>query len=91
MYLEVFVYLQLLDLMATLVGFKIGAQEASPFIRLLLAAGPAAGVVASKLVAVLLAGFCVWRQKHHIVRWINYWYAALVVWNLCIILVLQLR
>ena len=63
MYLEVFVYLQLLDLMATLVGFKIGAQEASPFIRLLLAAGPAAGVVASKLVAVPLAGFCVWRQN----------------------------
>jgi len=91
MYLEIFVYLQLLDLMTTLVGFKLGAQEASPFIRWLLAAGPATGVIASKLVAVLLAGFCVWRQKHHLVRWINYWYAALVVWNLCIILVLQHR
>ena len=30
---QVFVYLQLLDLLTTLVGFRMGAAEASPFIR----------------------------------------------------------
>ena len=40
---QIFIYLQLLDLLTTLVGFKLGAREASPFIRMLMHAGPAAG------------------------------------------------
>ena len=43
---QIFIYLQLLDLLTTLVGFKMGAAEASPFIRMLMPAGPAAGVAA---------------------------------------------
>jgi hypothetical protein len=37
-------------------------------------------------VAVLVAGICVWREKTHLVRWVSYWYAGLVVWNICMIL-----
>jgi len=83
---HIFIYLQLLDLLTTLVGLKLGAGEASPFIRLLMHAGPAAGVIASKLVALVLGGVCVYAKKHNLIRWVSYWYALLVVWNLMVML-----
>src|SRR5436305_13177734 len=83
---QVFIYLQLLDLLTTLVGFKLGAAEASPFIRALMHAGPAAGVVMSKVLALGLAGLCLYTGRTHLVRWATYWYAALVVWNLVVML-----
>ena len=82
----IFIYLQVLDLLTTLVGFRMGAAEASPFIRMLMHFGPTAGVVVSKLFALGLAGFCMYLKKDHLVRWITYWYGALVVWNLMVIL-----
>ncbi len=87
MYLQLFLYLQLLDFLTTMVGLRMGLSEASPFVRLLMNYGPAAGVAASKVVALALGGVCVWLNKRHLVRWINYWYAGLVVWNLSMMLV----
>lgn len=83
---QAFIYLQLLDLLTTLVGFKLGAAEASPFIRTLMHAGPAAGVVISKVVGLAIGGICVWANRPHLIRWITYWYGALVVWNLMVML-----
>ena len=83
---QVFIYLQLLDLLTTLVGFKMGAGEASPFIRMLMQAGPATGVAISKLIALGLAGLCIYLKKQHLIRWATYWYGALVVWNLMVML-----
>ena len=83
---QVFIYLQLLDLLTTLVGFRLGAGEASPFIRMLMHAGPVMGVTRSKVVALGLGGVCVWAKKDHLIRWVSYWYAALVVWNLMVML-----
>jgi hypothetical protein len=83
---QVFIYLQLLDLITTLIGFKMGASEASPFIRILMHAGPVAGVAASKLLALAIGGICVYRKKYHLIRWASYWYCGLVVWNLIVIL-----
>jgi len=83
---QIFIYLQLLDLLTTLVGFKLGASEASPFIRLLMHAGPATGVFVSKLVALGLGALCVYLKKQHLIKWATYWYGGLVVWNLMIIL-----
>jgi len=37
---QIFVYLQLLDLLTTLLGFRVGAAEASPFVRLLMHVAP---------------------------------------------------
>ena len=85
-HIQVFIYLQVLDFLTTLVGLQIGLGEASPFIRGLMQMGPAAGLVLSKLVAFALGGVCIWLNKRHIVKWINYWYAGLVVWNICLIL-----
>ncbi len=83
---QVFVYLQLLDLLTTLVGFKLGAGEASPFIRLLMHTGPAIGVIASKVLALGLGAVCVHTRKLHLIRLATYWYGALVVWNLSVML-----
>lgn len=84
--IQVFVYLQVLDFLTTLLGFRLGASEASPFIRHLLQFGPAMGVGLSKFLALGLCAFCVWQKKRHIIGWVNYWYAGLVIWNLCILL-----
>jgi len=86
---QVFVYLQLLDVLTTLVGFRLGAMEASPFVRVLMHAGPAAGLALSKGVAFLLGGYCVYTKRHHLMRLASYWYGGLVVWNLVIILALS--
>jgi hypothetical protein len=83
---QIFIYLQLLDLLTTLIGFKLGASEASPFIRMLMHAGPVAGVAASKVLALGLGALCVYTGRNHLVRWATYWYAALVVWNLMVML-----
>jgi hypothetical protein len=83
---QIFIYLQLLDLLTTLVGFKLGASEASPFIRLLMHTGPVAGVAISKLLALALGAFCVYRKKLHLIRLATYWYGGLVVWNLMVML-----
>jgi len=85
-YIQVFVYLQILDFLTTLVGLKLGIAEASPFIRSLLHFGPSIAVAASKIVAIALAGLCIGLNRSYLLRWINYWYAALVIWNLCNIL-----
>jgi hypothetical protein len=86
--LQVFVYLQLLDFLTTLVGFRIGASEASPFIaKLIHATSPAMGVAVSKLVGLGIGGLCIALNRSRLITWINYWYAGLVVWNLSVLLI----
>jgi hypothetical protein len=83
----VFIYLQLLDFLTTLIGFTVGATEASPFIaKLIHASSPALGVAASKLLGLGIGGLCIATHRARLVTWINYWYAAVVLWNLTMIL-----
>jgi hypothetical protein len=84
--LQVFCYLQVLDVLTTWLGFRIGLSEASPFIRMLMGLGPMAAVLGSKVVALGLGALCVWSDRLHVIRLINYWYAGLVIWNLALIL-----
>ena len=83
---QVFIYLQLLDLLTTLVGFKLGAVEASPFIRVLMHAGPAMGVAFSKVLALAIGGACIYSNRPRLIKLITYWYGGLVVWNLMVML-----
>jgi hypothetical protein len=83
---QIFVYLQLLDLLTTLLGFRLGAAEASPFIRLMMHAGPATGVILSKVLALGIGALCVYVNKSHVIRWISYWYGGLVIWNVLVML-----
>ncbi len=84
--IQIFVYLQLLDLLTTLLGLRLGATEGSPFVRLLMHPSPLAGLISSKLVALSLAAISLRLGKRHLLRLASYWYAALVVWNLLMIL-----
>jgi len=84
--IQAFIYLQALDLITTLIGFKLGASEASPFIRMLMHAGPVAGVALSKVAALGFGAACVYWKKLRLIRWATYWYSALVFWNLIVIL-----
>ena len=84
--LEVFLYLQVLDVLSTLIGFSLGNTEASPFIRLLIHWGPVTGLIVSKLFAAVCLAVCILLNRWDLIRWINYWYAALVIWNLYIVL-----
>lgn len=88
-YMRIFLYLQVLDVLTTLVGLKLGAAEANPFIRWMMHWHPGGAIVASKLVALGLAGLCIWSGRHRVLRRISYWYASLVVWNLGVILVVR--
>ncbi len=83
---QIFIYLQCLDFLTTVVGFRLGLSEASPFLRALMHAGPVAAILFSKILALGIAGLCVALNRGVMIRRINYWYAALVIWNLCVIL-----
>lgn len=81
-----FIYLQLLDLLTTLIGFRLGASEASPFIRVLMHAGPVVGVLGSKILALGLGALCLYWKKRRLIVFATYWYSGLVVWNLLVML-----
>jgi Domain of unknown function (DUF5658) len=83
---QIFVYLQVLDLLTTLLGFRLGAAEASPFIRMMMHVGPTVGVIASKVLALGIGGVCFYLNKCHVIRWISYWFGGLVIWNLIVML-----
>lgn len=80
-----FLYLQVLDVLTTWLGFRLGLSEASPFIRYVMQLGPLIGLLISKAVALGLAAFCLWNGRTRVIRFINHWYAALVIWNLSLI------
>jgi hypothetical protein len=84
--IQIFLYLQVLDFLTTLAGFKLGASEASPFIaKLIHVSSPVAGLAASKILGLGIGGLCFATNRGRLVGWINYWYAGLIVWNLCVI------
>ena len=63
---QVFIYLQLLDLLTTLIGLRLGASEASFFVGRVMQLGPVAGLLVSKVFAVILVsaalGFQSWKS-----------------------------
>ena len=87
MSLQIFFYLQALDFLTTLIGLKLGISEASPFIRSLMHFGPGIAVAASKIVAIMLAVLCIKLNRSRLLRYVNFWYAGIVVWNLVNILI----
>ena len=84
--LAVFVALQLLDILTTLIGLRLGAQEASVFVGRLIQASPMAGLLIAKLFAALLVAAAIKFQRPRVVVFLNYWFTAVVTWNLLMIL-----
>ena len=84
--LTVFVALQVLDILTTLLGLRLGADESSLFLARLMQVGPFAALLISKLFAVFLVAAALRLQRPRIVVFVNYWFAAIVSWNLLMIL-----
>ena len=87
--LTVFIALQALDIFTTLLGLQLGAREGSLFLRRLMRAGPLAALLIAKIIAVLLVAIAMRFKRPRVVVFLNYWLAAVVSWNLIIILMSQ--
>jgi uncharacterized protein DUF5658 len=77
-----FLGLQVLDVLTTLIGLHLGAQEGSTFIGRLLETGPLSGLIISKILAAGLAAFAVFLNRKRILVFLNIWFGAVVGWNL---------
>jgi hypothetical protein len=89
--LTVFVVLQVLDIFTTLLGLRLGASESSVFIGRLMHAGPVAALLIAKLFAVVLVMIALKVRRPRTVVFLNYWFAAIVSWNLVMIVTAGLR
>jgi len=80
--IKLFLILQALDFATTVIGIRMGLAEASPAIRVMMnLGGPIVGLIVSKVIALGLLGLCFWLHRPKVIRKINYFYIALVVWN----------
>jgi hypothetical protein len=89
--LTVFVILQVLDILTTLIGIAMGAREASIFVGQLMNAGPVGGLLLSKIFAVFLVASALRFKRPRLVVFLNYWFAAVITWNLAMIVITQVR
>lgn len=80
-----FLGLQILDILTTLLGLHLGAQEGSTFIGHLLATGPLSGLIISKILAAGLAAIAIFLNRKRLLVFLNIWFAAVVLWNLATI------
>jgi hypothetical protein len=87
--LIVFIALQTLDIFTTLLGLQLGASEGSVFLGRLMRAGPVAALLIAKIIAVLLVAMALKFKRPRVVVFLNYWLAAVVTWNLAVILISQ--
>jgi hypothetical protein len=83
--LAVFVLLQLLDILTTLLGLRVGAHEGSLFIGRLMMVNPMVALWISKLIAVILVAAALRWRRPRVVVLVNYWVALVVAWNLAAI------
>jgi len=84
--LTVFFALQALDVLTTLLGLRAGAHEGSLFISRLMEIGPLPALLLVKVFAsgLMLAAFT--SKRARVVVFLNFWFAAVVTWNLAVIL-----
>lgn len=80
--IPLFIYLNALDFLTTLVGLKHGYSEASPFIAMFIHVNPILGLVIAKLCAAVIAAVGYYFKKPMVIVVLNYWLAGLIVWNL---------
>ena len=83
-----YAYLQVLDFLTTIAFLVNGIAEANPLVRLALSwvPNPLAGLLAVKLMAVVLGVYC-WRmRRERLLSYINVMFAVLVAWNLIVLI-----
>ena len=85
--LSLFIYLQLLDLLTTLLFLKLGLGEASWVVAALIRWSPLLGVLLAKLGTITLAIIAVRLHKDRLMRVANVGYSGVIVWNLFCMLI----
>src|SRR5262245_48375804 len=80
--LTVFVALQVLDILTTLLGLQLGAHETSVFVERLMKIGPVAALLIAKILAVALVSLALRFKRPRVIVFLNFWFAAVVTWNL---------
>jgi hypothetical protein len=82
--LVLFTYLQLLDLLTTVVFILHGLKEANPVVNFALTAAPTPllGLLLIKAAALALGVYCCLRGRKQLLVRMNVFFAVLVSWNL---------
>ena len=83
--LALFIGLQILDVLTTMIGLKLGAREGSFVIGQLMRLGPLTGLLISKILAVFLAALAMKFRRPRVIVTLNSWFAILIAWNLLVI------
>lgn len=79
-----FVYLQVLDLLSTVVFLQGGTREGNPLVEwaMRLTGNALGGLALVKGIAVMIGLFCLFTRRARLMTKINVVYAGVVVWNL---------
>ena len=82
--LVLFTYLQLLDVLTTVIFIIHGVKEANPLVKFALVAAPSplAGLLLIKAAALALGVYCCLQGRQKLLTRMNVFFAALVSWNL---------
>ena len=89
--LALFVALQMLDVLTTIIGIRMGAGETSTFIARLMHVDPMAALLVAKLFAVALVAIALKMRRPRAVVFLNLWFAGIVTWNLAMIVIAGFR
>lgn len=82
-----FAALQVLDLLTTLVAFRVGAFEVNPLVaHLTFHFGRLRGVLISKVIAVAIA-----MRVRRLIWVVNLFYTLIVCWNVIVMIVLSMK
>ena len=81
----VFVALQFLDVLTTILGLSVGAREGNYLVAQFMRWGPALGLLIAKFLGFLLLLVAFAAGKMRILRLLNLWFLCIVAWNLAII------
>jgi hypothetical protein len=83
---KLFLILQVLDFATTMFGFVISpdTRELSPAIQLMIrfGGGNLQGLVLCKILAIAIFGLCFLLHRTRVVKWANYFFTGLVLWNI---------
>jgi hypothetical protein len=84
--ITLFLFLQALDVITTLIGLRMGASEGSIFVARLMYVGPVTGLLIAKGFGLLLMVAAIALANRRIFVWLNFWFTGIVTWNLIVIL-----
>ena len=85
-----FVLLQLGDVITTLIVIANGGAEGNPLVAHFMLIGTLQGLILSKVLVLAAAFWAVRTRRFRVIRWSNIAFAAIVSWNVLVILLLAL-